>query len=146
MSHSERVKTEGERDKRPVCSLRLGDILSSIESVRLYVLGFGGELEVFVRAAQQVICCSIRAVAAEGILDEFTHPVSSNHIHASGHTSGRYVPAKRLRFVQGRAIAERHGAGFPAAAAGAAIELADCMEIVMAGILLPMRRFPTAGN
>ena len=87
-----------------------------------------------------------RPVRRDRIVYQFANPLGCDHIHASGHSSRCYVAAERLGFVERRAVAERHGAGFPTAAGGTTIELANGMQKVMAGILLPMRGFTTAGD
>ena len=69
-----------------------------------------------------------------------------NHVHAARETAGSDVAAKRTGLVEGGAVAQRRGSCLPAAAMGAAIKLADGVNELMTGVLLPVRRFPAAGN
>src|SRR5689334_21996235 len=72
------------------------------------------------------------------IFDQFTDPAGGDHFHAPGHASGRYVFTECLGLVQWRTVSQRNGPGFPAAAGGAAIELADGMQVMMTVILFPV--------
>jgi hypothetical protein len=49
-------------------------------------------------------------------------------------------------FVEGRAVTQGHGAGFPAASVATAVNLADRVEELVARILLPVDWLPPAGN
>jgi hypothetical protein len=87
-----------------------------------------------------------RTISNKGTLKLLAHLGGGNHFHAAGHSKRRHVLAQGTRFIEEGAIPKRGGAGLPASARRAAIKLADRMEKLMSGILLPVGGFSAAGD